>query len=362
ILARLWWKLDRALTLEDVRYSALALLVDAVRHGCTTMIDHHASPNAVAGSLDAIGEAVQASGLRACLCYEVTDRDGPAVTQAGIEENVRWLRRCHEQRDPQLAGTFGLHAALTLSDESLAQAVEAARSLPFPVGFHIHAAEGPADQVRSQANYKKRVIHRLHEAGILGERTIVAHAITIDESERELLAETGTWVSHQPRSNMNNAVGVAAIPAMLQHPSLGRRVCLGNDGFSFNMFQEMKVAYLLHKVATNDPRTLGGDEVMRMAYRNNAALASLFFERPVGRLAVGAHADIMLCDYQPFTPLTGGNLPWHILFGLDGSHVTDTIGGGRLLMQDRQILTLDEAAITQQAMILAQDVWKRFAT
>lgn len=361
ILARLWWTLDRALTLEDVHASAQVMLLDAVRHGCTTLIDHHASPNAIAGSLDTIAQAVRASGLRACLCYEVSDRDGAAVMEAGIAENVRWLRHCHEQPDPQLAATFGLHASMTLSDGTLAEVVEAARELPFPVGFHIHAAEGPADQADALANHGLRVIHRLEEAGILGERTIVAHAITIDEDERATLAETGTWVSHQPRSNMNNAVGVADIPAMLADPALGDRVCLGNDGFSFNMFQEMKVAYLLHKVATEDPRTLGGEQVMRMAYHNNARLAAQFFPKAVGRLAVGALADIMLCDYQPFTPLTSGNLPWHILFGLDGTHVTDTIGGGKLLMQDRQLLALDEAAIAREATALATKLWERFA-
>lgn len=361
ILERLWWKLDRSLTLDDVRSSALVMLVDAVRHGCTTIIDHHASPNAITGSLNAIGEAVLESGLRACLCYEVSDRDGEAAMKAGIAENVSWLRRCHDAPDAQLAATFGLHAALTLSDETLAEAVEAAEALPFPVGFHIHSAEGPADQAHSHAVYGQPVIHRLHEAGILGERTIVAHAITIDESERAVLAETGTWVSHQPRSNMNNAVGVADVSAMLSDPDLGDRVCLGNDGFSFNMFQEMKVAYLLHKVATDDPRTLGGDQVMRMAYENNARLAGLFFDKPVGRLEAGSYADIMLCDYRPFTPLTSGNLPWQIIFGVDGSHITDTIGGGKVLMRDRQILSLDEDAIVAEAMELVKDVWARYA-
>ncbi len=359
ILERLWWRLDRSLTLADVQASAQVMLLDAVRHGCTTLIDHHASPNAVAGSLDAIGAAVKQSGLRACLCYEVSDRDGPEVTLAGIAENVRWLRQCAEQPDPQLAGTFGLHAAMTLSDATLAHAVEAAA--PLGAGFHIHAAEGPADQAHALANSGQRVIHRLHDLGILGPRTLVAHAITIDEAEREVLADTGTWLSHQPRSNMNNAVGVADIPAMLADPLLGERVCLGNDGFSFNMFQEMKIAYLLHKVHTNDPRTLGGDEVMRMAYRNNARLARLFFPKAVGHLAAGAFADIALCDYQPFTPLSSGNLPWHILFGLDGGHVTDTIAGGRVLMRDRELLAVDEAAISAHAMGLARAVWERFA-
>ncbi|MFZ1241161.1 MAG: putative aminohydrolase SsnA [Anaerolineae bacterium] len=359
ILRRLWWTLDKALDADGVSLSALVCLVDAIRHGTTTLIDHHASPNVIAGSLDLIADAVIQSGLRACLCYEVTDRDGPAKAQAGIEENVRFLRRMREQRpetgDRRLAATFGLHASLTLSDETLAACVDAAAGLN--TGFHIHAAEGMADQNDSLSKYGQRTIDRLASRGILGPQTIVAHAIAIDAWEMGLLRETGVWVSHQPRSNMNNAVGVADVPAMLRG---GVKVVLGNDGFSNNMFTEMKTAYLLHKAWRSDPRVATGNEIAQMAWTNNAALARQFFPKPIGELTPGAYADIILLDYAPITPLTPANLPWHVLFGADGSHVTTTMVAGQLLMVQRKLLFLDEQAIAARSREVAGQTWERF--
>ncbi|MFZ2423378.1 MAG: putative aminohydrolase SsnA [Anaerolineae bacterium] len=359
ILRRLWWTLDKALDADGVSLSALVCLVDAIRHGTTTLIDHHASPNVIAGSLDLIADAVIQSGLRACLCYEVTDRDGPAKAQAGIEENVRFLRRMREQRpetgDRRLAATFGLHASLTLSDETLAACVDAAAGLN--TGFHIHAAEGMADQNDSLSKYGQRTIDRLASRGILGPQTIVAHAIAIDAWEMGLLRETGVWVSHQPRSNMNNAVGVADVPAMLRG---GVKVVLGNDGFSNNMFTEMKTAYLLHKAWCSDPRVATGNEIAQMAWTNNAALARQFFPKPIGELTPGAYADIILLDYAPITPLTPANLPWHVLFGADGSHVTTTMVAGQLLMVQRKLLFLDEQAIAARSREVASQTWQRF--
>ncbi|MFZ1404311.1 MAG: amidohydrolase family protein, partial [Anaerolineae bacterium] len=356
---RLWWTLDKALDADGVSLSALVCLVDAIRHGTTTLIDHHASPNVIAGSLDLIADAVIQSGLRACLCYEVTDRDGPAKAQAGIEENVRFLRRMREQRpetgDRRLAATFGLHASLTLSDETLAACVDAAAGLN--TGFHIHAAEGMADQNDSLSKYGQRTIDRLASRGILGPQTIVAHAIAIDAWEMGLLRETGVWVSHQPRSNMNNAVGVADVPAMLRG---GVKVVLGNDGFSNNMFTEMKTAYLLHKAWRSDPRVATGNEIAQMAWTNNAALARQFFPKPIGELTPGAYADIILLDYAPITPLTPANLPWHVLFGADGSHVTTTMVAGQLLMVQRKLLFLDEQAIAARSREVAGQTWQRF--
>ena len=355
ILERLWWRLDKALTLEDVRYSALVCLVDAIRHGTTTLIDHHASPNAIEGSLDAIAEAVQDAGLRACLCYEVTDRDGPERAQAGIRENVRFANSQFVIRNSLLAATLGLHASLTLSDETLADCVAAARESG--LGFHIHAAEDAADQEDSLRKSGQRVIQRLHDAGILGPRTITAHCVHVDESEIELLAETGTWVTHQPRSNMNNGVGVAPVETLLR---AGVNVGLGNDGFSNLMFAEMKAAYLVHKLAQRDPRAMPGDLVMRLAYTNNARLAHVFWpDVTLGELGKGASADLVFLDYHPTTPLTAGNLPWHLLFGVEASAITATVCAGRVLMRDRQILALDEEAITARSRELATQVWER---
>ena len=357
ILEKLWWPLDKSLTAEDVRASALVMLVDAIKHGTTTLIDHHASPNAIACSLDVIAEAVDQSGLRAVLCYEVTDRDGPEKAQAGIDENVRFIERT--RREPVAGGrvsaTFGLHASLTLSDETLEACRQAA---PEGVGFHIHVAEHEVDQYDSLAKSGLRVVDRLQRHGILGPHTIVAHAVHVDAREINLLAESGAWVTHQPRSNMNNGVGASAVESLMR---AGAPVCLGTDGFTSTMWDEWKAAYLLQKVWHRDPQRMSASEVARMGAYHNASLASSFFpDGPLGVLVPGAQADLIFVDYQPFTPLTAGNLPWHIVFGFDESMVTTTIVAGQALMRDRQLLTLDEAAITAEARQLASAVWQRY--
>jgi putative selenium metabolism protein SsnA len=357
ILDKLWWRLDKALSLEDVKYSALVCLVDAIKHGTTALIDHHASPNAIEGSLDAIAGAVQQAGLRASLCYEVTDRDGPERAQAGIEENVRFAKSLLDGPHPQLGASFGLHASLTLSDETLADCVAAAQGLD--IGFHIHAAEGVSDQEDSLRKSGKRVVERLHDAGILGPKSILVHCVHVDAWEMEVLRDTGTWVTHQPRSNMNNAVGVAPVETMLRG---GIPVAMGNDGFSNNMWAEWKAAYLVHKLWHGDPRRMGGYDVMQMAVTNNAALAQVFWpDAPMSEISPGAYADLMLVDYHPFTELTSGNLPWHILFGFEASAVTATMCAGKWLMRNRELLTLDEAEIAAKARALSAETWKQYA-
>ena len=354
ILERLWWKLDRALLWDDVRASAQICLVDAIRHGCTTLIDHHASPNVIDGSLDIIADAVKETGLRASLCYEVTDRNGMDGARAGIAENVRFIKRCRQERDPQLGASFGLHAALTVSDETLEASRAAVEGLG--AGFHIHVAEDKADEDESLRKYGLRVVERLQKFDILGPRSIAVHCVHLDDYEKAILRETRTWVTHQPRSNMNNAVGLPDVAGMLKR---GIPVALGNDGFSNNMFEEMKTCYLAHKHNQRNPQAMPGGDVWQMAYDNNAALARVFFPKPIGELSAGAFADIIFLDYAPPTPMSTGNLPWHVLFGVDGAHITHTIASGKVLMKDRQLTTLDEAAIMAKARELAVGVWKR---
>jgi putative selenium metabolism protein SsnA len=360
ILEKLWWRLDKALWPEDVRYSALLCLVDAIRHGTTTLIDHHASQGHIEGSLDQIALAVTEAGVRASLCYEVTDRDGKAATLAGIRENARFIKAVQarqEAGDKYLAATFGLHASLTLSDETLQSCVELAGSLG--TGFHLHVAEDKADVQDSLRKSGLRVVERLRDAGVLGPSTLAVHCVHVDRIETEILLDTGTMVVHNPRSNMNNAVGTADLPWMLK---IGIPVGLGNDGFSNNMFTEMVAAYLAHKQAKGDPRTLPADQVIDMVWDHNARIARTFFpnlSKEFGRLAKGAPADIVLVDYDPPTPLSAGNLPWHIIFGVDGTGVDTTIVGGRVLMRHRELRTLDEAEIMAKARELAGKLWKR---
>lgn len=359
-LERLWWRLDKALDVDDIRYSVLYGLLGAIRNGTTTLFDHHASPNAISHSLDVIAEAVTQAGVRCCLCYEVSDRDGPQAAQAGLDANARFIAQARSSAG-LLAGTLGLHASLTLSDETLARVVEMARALD--VGFHVHVAESLADVQDSLDKYGVRVVERLAQRGVLGPKTIAAHCVHVDAHEMDLLKETGTRVVHNPRSNMNNAVdvagshcGVADVPAMLERSI---EVGLGNDGFSSNMFHEMQTAYLLLRSAHGDPRVMGADQVLDMAVRNNARTARLFFPQPLGELSPGAAADIVFLDYCPPTPLTVGNLPWHIIFGADGSHVSTTIVAGHVLMHNRELQTLDEEKICAKARELAGRLWLR---
>jgi putative selenium metabolism protein SsnA len=352
ILRKLWWPLDRSLDTESIQYSVLPCLVDAIKHGTTTLFDHHASPNAIDGSLDIIANEVENAGLRAVLCYEVTDRDGEAKMKAGIQENIRFINRI---KSPLLAGTFGLHASLTLSEASLDLCRQ---SVPNEVGFHVHTAEHESDEYDSLNKSGLRVIDRLQKHNILGLKTITAHGVHFDAREMQILAETGTWLSHQPRSNMNNGVGVAPIESMMR---AGIKICLGNDGFSNAMWEEWKATYLLHKVHHRDPRRMNGYDVQQMAIYNNAALANVFYPfATLGQLAPGAFADIIFVDYHPNTPLTAGNLPWHIVFGMQQSMVTTTIVAGKILMKDRELLTLDEKEVSAKAREIAPKVWERY--
>jgi len=357
ILDKLWWPLDRALDLGDVRYSALVCLVNAIRHGTTTLIDHHASPNAIEASLDVIADSVLEAGVRASLCYEVTDRNGPEQAEAGIQENLRFIRRV--QSDKELSGilgaAFGLHASLTVSDATLERCREL---IPDGVGFHIHVAEHFSDEDDSISKSGTRVVDRLAKFGILGPKSIAVHCVHVDQREAELLRESKTWVTHQPRSNMNNAVGMAAVESMMR---AGIRVCLGNDGFSNAMWEEWTAAYLAHKLWHRDPRRMNGYDVVQMAIYNNADLVAAQFDGlKTGELSVGSAADLILVDYHPITPLSAGNLPWHILFGFNESMITTTIARGKVLMRDRQLLTLDEEKIAAEARHRAVKVWERY--
>ncbi len=363
ILEKLWWALDKSLTEEAVRYSALVCIIDAIKHGTTTLVDHHASPSFITNSLEVIAQTVDQTGVRAALCYEVTDRDGEAKMREGVDENLRFIESLKHGRSPdgRLAAAFGLHASLTLSDATLRYCREVC---PTDVGFHVHIAESIADQYDSLQKSGMRVVDRLAAYGILGPRSIGGHGVHIDAKEVQTLAETGTWMTHQPRSNMNNGVGVSAVESMLR---AGIKVCIGNDGFSNTMWEEWKFTYLLQKVANLDPRRMNGMDVVQMGVYNNAALADQFFgdRGPLGVLTEGAQADLIFVDYLPFTPLTAGNLPWQILFGFNESMVTTTIVAGNVLMKDRKLLTIDEAQVAAEAKKLAPHIWdvynKQFA-
>jgi len=351
ILENLWWRLDRLLTLEDVELNAGTTFIESIRNGVTTVFDHHSSPNAVSGSLQTMADVAGRIGIRTSLCYETSDRDGAVVFAAAIEENASFMKKVNTGEQDMAKGLFGLHAGFTLSEESLDAACAAKEGITG--GFHVHVAEGANDEPDSQARYGKRIVQRFDDHGILGPETIAAHCIHADPDELALLKATDTTVVHNPHSNMGNAVGVAPVVDMLAR---GLRVGLGTDAYTADLLASAQVAKILQSDHLGDP-TIGFGQALQLAFVNNPKICAKFFRKDLGVLKAGAYADLIAVDYRPFTPLSAESAGGHILFGMSGSQVNDTMVNGAWVMRDRTILTADEAAVFARSTQRAPRIW-----
>lgn len=349
ILEGQWWKIDRHLTHENNRLSALAVYADCIKNGVTTVFDHHASYFDVPGSLDDIASAATELGVRASLCYEVSDRDGEKKAMEAVLENERFILRAQQEGSDMLHGMMGLHASFTVSDETLRRC-EAHRH---GAGYHVHCAEGPADLAHCLKTYGKRIIERFCDAGVLGERTLAVHCVHINRAEMQLLRDTGAMVVHNPESNMGNAVGCGPVLHMLRE---GVTVGLGTDGYTNDMLESYKVGNIIHKHHLCDP-TVAWGEIPAMLFEHNAAMAGRFLKAPVGVLRPGAYADVIVTDYDPLTPMDGANANSHILFGMNGRSVTHTICNGKVLMRERVLTGIDERALMAECRASAQRLW-----
>lgn len=343
VLRRVWWRLDRALDPESVWMSAWAGGADALLAGTTTVVDHHASPGAIPGSLDRVADALAGLGLRSILCYEVTDRDGPEAAEAGIEENRRFLGRAAGLT----RGMVGAHASFTLSKDTLAACVGVARE--FGAGIHVHVAEDEADQRDAEARFGMRVVERLADAGALDERALLAHGIHLDDAELRLVADAGATAVHNARSNMNNRVGHAPVGAF-------GTLALGTDGIGGDLFAESRAAYWRAREA--EPSLGPGWILARMA--DSARVAGRAFGEPaLGRIDAGAPADLMVLEYDPPTPVTEENLAGHWAFGLSGRHVRDVMVAGEVVVRDRRLERQDEAEVRARSRRVAEALWRR---
>lgn len=349
ILERLWWRLDRALSDEDITLSAQIPLIECIRNGTTTVIDHHASPSMREGSLDLIEKAVREAGIRASLCYEVSDRN---VSGGGIEENQRFITKVG-RGDGQIAAMMGLHASFTLSDQTLEKCVRVARDAG--VGCHIHVAEDLADKEDAMRKYGMPIVMRLDKLGVTGERSLFIHCVHIDDSEMDLIAATRTAVVHNPESNMNNAVGVTRLFDLMKR---GVLVGLGTDGMSSDMLAQMRCAYLLHRLANRDPR-VAFMEAPQLLLQNNAEICQRQFGLRLGEIFEGGPADLAIIDYRPPTPFNAGDFLGHLIFGLVDAVVDTTVCKGKVLMRNKQVLALDEERIAARSRELAPRMWQR---
>ncbi|MGL5949967.1 MAG: putative aminohydrolase SsnA [Cetobacterium sp.] len=353
ILENIWWKIDKKITLEDVKYSAYSTFVESIKNGVTTIFDHHASPMAIEGSLFTLSEVAEEIGIRGVFCYEVSDRDGKEILEAGIKENVDFIKYANEREDDMIKGLFGMHASFTLTNESLVKCTKAMKGLD--AGYHIHVSEGIEDLLNSLKVSNKRTIQRLNDYGILGEKTLAIHCIHINGEEIELLKETNTSVINNPESNMSNAVGTSPVLKMIKE---GIRVGLGTDGYSSDMLQSMKVENIILK-HNNCNSNVGFLETGKMLFENNREIANKYFNNGLGIIKEGAYADIIIVDYKPYTEINVKNFLGHILFGISGSDVETVIINGKIVMKERNIITVDEENLFENAKEVSKKLWRR---
>ena len=350
VLDGTWWAIDRHLMMDGTRASATALYMDSIKQGVTTIFDHHASYGEIPGTLHTIAEESKRLGLRSCLCYEVSDRDGEEKCLQAIQENADFITECEKNRDPMLAAMFGGHALFTISDKTFDRmnAANGGR-----VGYHIHVSEGMNDVYDSLQNYGRRPVQRLQDHNILGPKTILGHCIHVNTAEMDIIKATDTMCVNNPESNMGNAVGISPV---LQLYKKGILIGMGTDAYTNDMLESIKVALCSQRHNACLPG-VGWCEVTDMLFKNNAKMAERCGFPTMGVLKPGAAADVIVMDYKPFTPFSDANIDGHMLFGMTGRQCQTTMVNGKILMRDRQLVNIDEEAVNAHILEASKKLW-----
>ena len=351
VLDGTWWAIDRRLTLAGTKASADALYIDCIKQGVTTIFDHHASFCEIPGSLFQIAESAKRFGIRSCLCYEVSDRDGEEKSIQAVKENADFITYCEEHPDDMLKAMFGGHALFTISDKTFDRMVEANNGR---TGYHIHVSEGMNDVYDSLQNYGRRPVQRLHDHGILGPKTILGHCIHVNSAEIELIKNTDTMVVNNPESNMGNAVGTCPVLPLYKN---GILLGMGTDAYTNDMLESLKVALCAQRQNACLPN-VGWCEVTDMLFKNNAKIGERYFDAKLGVLEAGAAADVIVMDYKPYTPFSDANIDGHMIFGMTGRQCQTTIANGKLLMKDRELIGIDEEAENAHILEEAKKLWR----
>ncbi|MBN1825733.1 MAG: amidohydrolase family protein [Candidatus Eisenbacteria bacterium] len=354
ILERVWWRWDKLLDAPSIAASARAGLLEALHHGVTCVVDHHASPSAVEGSLDVIAGAALEVGARVALAYEVSDRDGEETRDTGLRENLAFASRAGRERSPLLAAMIGAHASFTLGDRTLDLLRDATERSGRPI--HMHLDEGPEDGEAARAAGDRSTLARLDRFGLVRPGALFAHGVHLDGEDRELLARRNAFLVHNPLSNGGNAVGRADVPALL---AAGATVCLGTDGMSGDLAGEAAAAGSVHRMTTGD-RSIPFDLAYRLAWEGNVRLAASLFDPAPGRLEPGAAADMVVIRYDPPTPITPENAAAHWLLGICHAPVEAVFVAGERVIEKGRAVRVDEAAVLAEARDHARTLWKRF--
>ncbi len=332
ILEYVWWTIDKCLDKEMIEYSALATAIACAKAGSTFAIDHHASPNFINGSLNIIADAFEKVGVGHLLCYEITDRDGLERAERGLEETENYIKNRQ--------ALVGLHASFTVGDNSLKSAVELAKK--YNSGLHVHVAEDLYDQDFTQKNYGKSVVQRFYEAGVLDlPKTILIHCLHLDDLERELIKKSNCWVVENMESNLNNNVGY------FSGKGIGEKIMLGTDGMHSDMLQSAKAAFFVGQRYDNIDFPAAYQRFRNVHHylsRNN--------------FKGDGDNNLVVLDYKTATEINQDNFLGHFVFGINSSHVTDVISDGKLIVKDRNILSVDEDVILNEAKKQGKRLWK----
>lgn len=333
VLQYVWWTVDKCLDHEMIEASALACALECAKNGVSYVIDHHASPFHIKGSLDVIAKAFDRVGVSHLLSVELSDRDGAKAAQDHLDETEEYLK---SGRD----ALVGLHASFTVGEELLANSVALARK--YNSGLHVHVAEGPADQPHCLETYGKRIVQRFSEAGVLDfSKTLLVHCIHLDDSERELISNSPVWIVQNAESNQNNNVG------SFDATGLGEKLMLGTDGMHSDMLRSAKAAFLCNQA-------VGGVSYPEI-YRRFRNVTRYLREN---NFAGHGENSLVVLDYFTPTDVTQDNFIGHFVFGLAAQHVQTVINNGKVIVRDRKVLGVDEEAVSLQAREQANRLWK----
>ncbi len=351
-LQRIWWPMDETMNGDDAYISALMASLELLRTGTTTFADTFSGPNAIKGVLDRIENGVLEAGIRGFISFEATQRRSEEEGYEGLEENERYIKK---SKDDKMSGMVSIHASFTVHDDLL----KAGKVLSdrYSVPITIHTSEGKWDLYHNLERYGKRTFERLYDLGILGKRTLVAHAVQVNEDELNLIASTGTSVAHNALSNMLNAVGIAPVPEML---NLGINVSIGNDGYIFDVFENIRATYLIHKVNKLDPRVMSFQQVLEMS--TVKAAKSLGIHEKLGSIEVGKLADLVIIkpSVRP-TPLNDTSAYGYLVNSVNGRDVDTVIVNGEVLLKGGKFVKIDIDKVNAKAEKMVSDYWRRLA-
>ena len=346
VLQHLWWRLDQAIDADILQMSGLVGAMEAVRCGITSVVDHHASPSFIVGSLDILRGAFEQVGLRGILCYETTDRHGEAGMRKGIEENTAFAKRAQEipEADRLVEAAIGGHAPFTLSDEALRLLGNAAQETNR--GFHVHVSEDRYDNGFSHHTYGKDPLERLLKYGLLSDKAIIVHGVHLTDADIKILNAADAFLVHNTRSNMNNAVGY------MNRLSAVHTVALGTDGIGSDMLTELQFAFFKHR---DEDGTRWPDTFARYLQNGNRIMER-YFGGSFGRIEAGCKADLTILDYDAPTPLMPENIAGHLVFGMTSRDVHSVMVNGAFVYEDRQF-PFDPKPIYAEVTEAAKRLW-----